>query len=256
MLTQLLRYTPVIALIRRNRPRRVLEIGSGSEGLGKFVTWPFVAADVDFTDYTGADRPPGTAMSRVRAAASELPFAPDAFDLVLLVDVLEHVPPVARATAVREAHRVARGMLVIAFPSGGAARAHDAEFERWLATRSLAIPGWLREHLAHPYPTAEDVLGALPGNGASARVFDNEWLPAHRLFMRCEAAPPLARYSALLSDVLAPRAWRWGTHRAATNLLRIAARPAFPLVRLLSLRPGYRKVVVVVKRSDLDGRRC
>ena len=254
MMSQLVRYAPVLSLIARVSPRRILEVGSGSQGLGKFLVRRFVGAETDFSDYTGGTRRPSPWMLAVRADAAALPFAAGAFDLVLMIDVLEHVPPGVRAGLVRECARVARGALAIGFPSGGLAEAHDRQLDRWLGARGLQRPGWLAEHLRHPFPTAGEVAVAL--DGARCRVLDNEWLPAHRFFLRWEARDRGARYSALLADLLAPTDWDWRGHRASTNALRVIARPLTPLLGLLDRRPAYRTLVVVEKERAREAPPC
>ena len=254
MMSQLVRYAPVISLIEERHPRRILEVGPGSQGLGKFLARRFVGAETDFSDYTGAARRPSAWMLAVRADAAALPFTADVFDLVLMIDVLEHVAPGARARIVRECVRVARGMVAIGFPAGGAAETHDREHDRWLAARGLARPGWLAEHLAHPFPGAGEIAGAL--EGARLAVLDNGWLPAHRVVMRWEARDRGARYSALLADLLAPTDWDWRGHRASTNALRLIARPLAPLLRLLDRRPAYRTLIVVEKERAREAWPC
>jgi len=254
MMSQLIRYAPVIALIERVRPRRVLEVGPGSQGLGRFLTRRFVGAETDFSDYTGAARRASPWMLAVRADGAALPFAGSAFDLVLMLDVLEHVPLSARAGVVRECVRVARGTVALGFPSGASAEAHDREFDRWLGTRGLPRPGWLAEHLAHPFPTAGDVVGAV--DGVRCSVLDSEWVVAHRVFERWEARARGARYSALLADLLAPTDWDRRVHRGSTNALRVVTRPFLPLLRVLDRRPAYRTLMVIEKDAARGAGPC
>lgn len=249
MISQLVRYAPVISLIGDTRPRRILEVGSGSQGLGKFLARRFVGAEKDFTDYTGSERRPSPWMLPVRAEAARLPFAAGTFDLVVLLDVLEHVPPRARAEFVGECIRVACGTIAVGFPCGTLAGAHDREFDRWLRERGLPRPGWLREHLEQPFPTVEEVETMFSNSATRVRLLENAWLPIHRLLMRWEAVEPRTRYSAALSELLAPTAWNWTTHRGVTNLLRMAVRPMWPLLRFLNRRPGYRKLLIIGKRQ-------
>jgi SAM-dependent methyltransferase len=249
MMSQIVRYAPVIELIAERRPRSVLEVGSGSQGLGRFLARRFVGVERDFTDYTRAARRPSPWMLPVCADAAHLPFRATTFDLVLMIDVLEHVPPAIRGELVGECVRVARGTLAVGFPAGPLAESHDRELDRWLDRRKLPRPGWLAEHLEHPFPTAGEIAGLLAGAGARVRIVDNAWLPAHRAFIRWEARPRGAAYSALLADLLAPTAWDRRRHRAWTNGLRLAARPLAPLLRLLDRRPAYR-TLIVAERAD------
>lgn len=59
--------------------------------------------------------------SFVRATASRLPFADESFDVVTMLDVIEHVPRGRELDALREARRVLRcpGRLALSTPSRG-----------------------------------------------------------------------------------------------------------------------------------------
>jgi len=256
MMSQLMRYAPVISLIERVRPGHCLEVGCGALGLGRFLSRQFIGVDRDFSDYTGRPRPVSPFMLAARGDGTALPFRNRSVDLVVLVDVLEHLPPEARRGVLAECDRVSRAWIAVAFPCNGRAARHDRELNGWLRARSLPVPGWLDEHLAYPLPKLEDVRRALSRSTRRIRVTDNAWLPVHRLVMRWEAAAKGARYSAAMSDLFAPTSWRWRDHRLVTNLLRGVARAFWPAVRLLERRPGYRKFVVVEKIADgwvIDG---
>ncbi len=247
MMSQLLRYAPVISLIKKTRPERILEVGCGSQGLGKFLSCRFVGVDRDFTDFTGTSHQLSPSMLPVLASGAHLPFKDHAFDFVVLLDVLEHLASHTRVGILAECDRLSRGWIVIGFPCGALAEDHDREFLRWLRQRSLRIPMWLHEHMDHPYPTVQEVSRVFSFTGAKIGVSENAWLPAHRQFMRWEARDPYARYSAAMSDLLAPTAWNWKGHRNVTNVLRSIIRPTWPLLRLLERRPGYRKLIFIEK---------
>ncbi len=249
MMSQLDRYAPLISLIGKTRPRRILEVGPGPQGLGRFLARRFVGADRDFSDYTGSARRPSPWMLPVRAEGSRLPFAAGTFDLVVVLDVLEHVPPCARPGILAECDQVARGRIAIGFPCGELAEAHDRELFRWLSTRGLPVPGWLQEHLAAPIPTVEVVQALFSAAAARIRIVEDAWLPLHRVLMRWEAVEPYTRYSAALSDLLAPTDWDWVGHRGITNLLWLLIGPLWPLLRTLDRRPGYRKLVIIEKEA-------
>jgi hypothetical protein len=84
----------------------VLEIGSGSVGLGKFYQSVFVGCDVVFTFK------PRHPMLPIVASAANLPFLDQSFDAVVASDVLEHIPPSHRPAVIKEALRVARKVVI------------------------------------------------------------------------------------------------------------------------------------------------
>lgn len=250
MLSQLLRYAPALELIRRIAPACILEVGCGSRGIGKFLSRRFVGVDLDFRDYTGQARRPGAWMLPVRADATRLPFRERLFDVVVLIDVLEHVPPETRPAVLRECLRVTRQWLVIGFPSDRRALAHDRVFGEWLHEHRQSLPGWLQEHLAWPFPEVEEVARVVDGAASETRVLDNAWLPGHRFVMRWEARERWAPYSLALSELLAPTQWDAAAHRAITNVLRTVLRPCLGLLRWLDRSPAYRKMIMVKMRGS------
>lgn len=98
-------------------PTRILEVGMGEGEVGTRLRerWPDVP-------YTGIDLPDNELAAgwRERSLAGSfadiaaLPFEDDTFDLVLAIEVLEHVPD--PAAALREITRVGSGALVLSVP--------------------------------------------------------------------------------------------------------------------------------------------
>jgi SAM-dependent methyltransferase len=105
-------------LVVAERPRRVLEVGCG-EG----VVLAHLAARLPGTRFDGLEVDE-TALARarsrcpdvvlVRGDACELPFRSRSFDLVLCLEVLEHLPEPARA--LRELRRVAGVGCLVSVP--------------------------------------------------------------------------------------------------------------------------------------------
>jgi ubiquinone/menaquinone biosynthesis C-methylase UbiE len=120
---ELPRVRRVLGILRGMQPESVLDIGSGRGVflwplLDAFPTLPVTTADV--LDFRVADmeavRDGGIATLRpCRADATALPFEDGAFDGVMLLEVLEHIPETERALA--EVCRVARRFVVLSVPS-------------------------------------------------------------------------------------------------------------------------------------------
>lgn len=98
-------------------PGAVLEVGVGEGEVSERLRgrWPDVPiAGIDLPDHELAAHWIGKAHSGAFADICRLPFPDDSFDLVLAIEVLEHVPdPVG---ALRELDRVARRHLVLSVP--------------------------------------------------------------------------------------------------------------------------------------------
>jgi SAM-dependent methyltransferase len=98
-------------------PRRVLEVGVGEGEVmarlrGRFPDVPMVG--LDLPDHELASGWRSADMSCVFGDATTLPFADGTFDLVLAIEVLEHVP--GPEVALRELSRVCSDRLIASVP--------------------------------------------------------------------------------------------------------------------------------------------
>ena len=108
----------VATVVERARPHRVLEVGCGEGIVLEFLARRVPGArlgglELDLAALARAqDRCPG--MPLVRGDVCALPFESRAFDLVLCLEVLEHLPDPGRA--LREIRRVARRDCLLSVP--------------------------------------------------------------------------------------------------------------------------------------------
>jgi hypothetical protein len=155
-----LRYVPIVRDIEAKDVRRLktLEVGSGSVGLKPYLrTEPglLVGTDVDFS------KGRGIVPNRVMSTGQRLPFESKAFDVVICLDVLEHVAPSVRSDIIKEMIRVACKIIYIGFPAGAGAYGQDAKLDcAWLETHGERHR-FLVEHLENPLPSEDDVKTAL-----------------------------------------------------------------------------------------------
>jgi SAM-dependent methyltransferase len=169
MLNWTLRYLPVVALLDELEARDVLDVGSGWHGLSWYRRGSVVQTDLAFPSRRPDGQPIGRAM-HVCASAERLPFRAAAFDYVVSLDLIEHLPASLRVPAVRELTRVARRGVLVGFPAGPVAATTDRRLHRALNFARQPIPAWLEEHLAQSdYPDADTVIGALPAGWTIVR---------------------------------------------------------------------------------------
>lgn len=111
-----IRYTAVLKELRKGNYAGILEVGSGPLGLSRFISRKIVGADLDMSG------PHHQYFSLVGASVTALPFKEKAFDFVVSLDMLEHLPLEQRPPAVLELLRVTRKKLILGLPCGDKAR--------------------------------------------------------------------------------------------------------------------------------------
>ena len=157
-------------LLPRPMPRRVLEVGCGE---GHIAGW--LTERAPSTSLAALDLSPGmlaragqryASVEFVCGNAFELPFASRQFELVLFLEVLEHLPDPRRA--LKEARRVCSGQLVASVPRepiwrllnllrgaywrrGGNTPGHLQHWS-WRSFRRLLQESWTVEQTATPLP--------------------------------------------------------------------------------------------------------
>jgi SAM-dependent methyltransferase len=161
-------------------------------------------------------------MTPIIASATDLPFEDNSFDAVVASDVLEHIPPELRASAVREALRVARNLVVFCFPCGTAAHNADRTLRETYVSKHLEVPIWLEEHMTASFPD-DSLFDNL--SGWNITRLGNESIRFHSWMMQQELRRPFVRASNLL--------------------LRFAPWLLEPLLRLTDREPYYRQVFVL-----------
>ena len=155
---------------------RLLDVGSGPVRL----TESFLPAWVDVirTDVSAFDDPSIVPME----ADGSLPFADGSMDIVLAMDVLEHVPKPQRAGVIAECQRVAARCVFL----GGPVHTTDVvAAERAFAAFAKRISGrditFLEEHARFGLPEIADIVGAF-GEGWHVVTANNSPLAEWQVF--------------------------------------------------------------------------
>ena len=156
------RYLPVVAGLKQRGllDGSILEIGANANGLSRFTGRKVVAIDlaVEHLQEAGVHQD----IHRVASDITQLPFPDNHFDTVVCMDTFEHVPESMREYAALEILRVLKpaGSAVVAFPSGSASQAAEAQVRAAYAAYSEGGSiRWLEEHVAEGLPDGQTVAG-------------------------------------------------------------------------------------------------
>ena len=127
--------------------RTVLDVGGNSGELAGFLP----DADVTAINLSGEK-------ADSHFDGDRIPFPDSSFDLVVSLDVLEHIPAERRSRHIRELSRVARKQVILCCPLGSF---EHVEAERELASWYQEVAGashrFLEEHLEIGLPTESEV---------------------------------------------------------------------------------------------------
>jgi ubiquinone/menaquinone biosynthesis C-methylase UbiE len=179
------RYQPVLmALKDLPDSSKILEVGSGTLGLSRYLRREITGIDIN------TKGPRFEHMRLVTANAWDLPFEDQSFDVVVSMDMLEHIPPMYREQVVRELLRVSKSKVFLAFPSGEEAEVWEAKarnvydnvMKRFKNNKTRAKVfahrnSFLLEHAQYGLPKVQEVSQYIRSSGQkrlSIEVLDNE----------------------------------------------------------------------------------
>lgn len=244
VLSQVIRYVSVLHPIEELGGGALLDVGGGDDGVAGWLgdEWAVTAVDVSFAP-AGAQRGPrGGAARLVQGDARRLPFDDGAFDAVLALDVLEHIPPADREQVLDELVRTARRRVIVGGPAGAAAMEADRRLAAGLRRRALGPPPWLAEHEQHGMPGVELVTRSL-GRHGTVRLTGCIGARRHERLMSIEFRRPGFHASRAIAPALAAAVT---SERRAPAL---AGRLALRALRGGTRGPAYRTIAIL----DLDG---
>jgi len=200
-----IRYSKIINELRNlkklNENIKILEVGAGGEGIAKFLKYSgdFEKFKVVLTDINKVKLENVKIGIPIVANGCYLPFKDNSFDIVISVDVLEHIPKNIRRLFLKELRRVCRRMVLLHFilhdPDywflGGDA---DLKFQRWyIKTFGRAEPN-TAEHINAGHPNLSEVYSELPSSQIIGTQNINVWFK----YMTFRCKPIIGLFTGLI----------------------------------------------------------
>ena len=175
MLNWRVRYCKVLDQNRDlfDKSKSVLEAGSGSIGIAHYLERDVAGLELDF--HGPADK----WLVPVRGSILDIPFADRSFDIVVCVDVLEHLSETSRARAISELIRCARSKVIISCPCGAPAEEGERHLAALFQQSGFGVPGWLTEHLENGLPSVGSIIEPIIKTGLPFEITCNESMNQH-----------------------------------------------------------------------------
>jgi SAM-dependent methyltransferase len=142
-----IRYLPIVDEIKRmGSAVSILDVGSGGLGIAPYLKRNVVGLDTHFS-------PPFDArLIQKKGSALDIPFPDKSFDVVISVDMFEHIPPDSRTKAIREMMRVAKQKVIIAVPCGEMSHKQDKMLEDYYREMYSRSYRFLDEQIEYGLP--------------------------------------------------------------------------------------------------------
>src|SRR3989344_4018605 len=154
-----LRYLPVVEKIKAlGSTSSIVEVGSGGLGIAPYLKRQVVGVDLSFPP------PLHPLLTPVLGSATDLPFAARAFDIVVSLDMIEHIPPKLRERGIFEMLRVGKTLVCLGMPCGREAQLQDKQLEQEYKIKRGEGFDFLSEHFEYGLPTKQEILSAIEGS--------------------------------------------------------------------------------------------
>lgn len=180
-----LRYLPFVSWIKsKMESSKILEVGSAGLGIAPYLKREVTGIDVDF-------KPPfHPFLRRVKASCTKLPFTDSSYDIVLSMDLLEHLNREDRVKSISEMIRVAKKSVLIGFPSGKLATDQDILLHKYYKNKYGKNYQFFEEQIHEGLPEKEEIHKIIIDKAKhhkkkiKAKIIGNENISLHNFLMR------------------------------------------------------------------------
>jgi hypothetical protein len=152
------RYYPVIKYLRSKYGAsqiNILEVGCGDYSMGLYDGYKVDGLDIRPTENLVFLN------DFIQGSITDSKIPSSSYDIVVCVDVLEHIPPKSRGTAIKEMLRLARKEVILVYPEGAEALENDKLLYKHYRARISSRHIWFQEHLDFGLPEDEEVSNAV-----------------------------------------------------------------------------------------------
>lgn len=180
-----LRYLPIVDELKGlDKNIKILEVGSAGLGIAPYLKREVTGVDVEFR------APFHPLLKRIKASATKLPFKDSSFDIVLSMDMLEHLPKKEREEAIFEIIRVGRRKVFIGVPVGREALEQDKKLDEYYQKRFGKRFLFLEEQINFGLPEKEEIHDIIGSAGIThqkrlkIKIIGNENLYLREFLMK------------------------------------------------------------------------
>ena len=155
MLDIVLRYYTIVQQINNSKLSKVLEVGSDDYGIAPFLdkSKKIVLFDVAFRRKNLKN------VTYKTGSVLNMPFKDNSFDIVVSVDMLEHIPAKLRKKALSELICVTKHRLYLSFPADNPARERDKKvYQIFSKIPSYHLSRYINEHIENGLPESSEVV--------------------------------------------------------------------------------------------------
>lgn len=232
MMNQVMRYIPIINILKKHGHLRygikILEVGSGPNGIGDYIQFKFVGCDIKFGGKINPNLLP------IISSSEQLPFKDNSFEVVVSSDMLEHIDHKKRAKVIDELIRVSKYQIIIGCPCGKKSEGYEQKIALWYQLTRRKHPDWLSEHFENGLPSESEILQIIRKYNLYYSILNNENVVIHMIIIMFESIPIVGEVANKLA-----------------RLFLIGNNINLYITKLLSFGTPYRKIFVVLKRMDL-----
>ena len=164
-ISQILRYHPIVKYIkglkRNNHNLSILEVGSGSSGITKFIKTEVTGMDIGFSSLQSPY------LKKVEHSAIEaFPFKDNEFDVVISVDCYNYLPKARRRICLEEMYRVSGKYMCIVIVTEN--KWYKRVLDKWDKKKKMYMAMESMEKAGSP--TLSEIGGFLKGMNCKYRM--------------------------------------------------------------------------------------